>query len=102
MTAKEIKEANDLAGAISMNYELISQTDAIHTPRNIRSVVGNFEKTNKIMAPLMRLCVVALGATTLSRLSRKCARRRKSHPGAVKEGRSAFVCSLPQSASRES
>lgn len=62
MTADEIKEANDLAGAMSMKYKSISQTDATHTARNIRSVVGNFEEATKILDPLMRLRVVALGA----------------------------------------
>ncbi|MBR0969613.1 hypothetical protein [Bradyrhizobium japonicum] len=62
MTAEEIKEANDLAGAMSMKYKSISQTDAMHTARNIRSVVGNFEEATKILDPLMRLRVVALGA----------------------------------------
>lgn len=62
MTADEIKEANDLAGAMSMKYKSISQTDAMHTARNIRSVVGNFEEATKILDPLMRLRVVALGA----------------------------------------
>ncbi len=62
MTAEEIKEANDLAGAMSMKYKSISQTDAMHAARNIRSVVGNFEEATKILDPLMRLRVVALGA----------------------------------------
>ncbi|MGN1285151.1 MAG: hypothetical protein ACI4XG_00955 [Bradyrhizobium sp.] len=62
MTAEEIKEANDLAGAMSMKYKSISQTEAMHTARNIRSVVGNFEEATKILDPLMRLRVVALGA----------------------------------------
>jgi hypothetical protein len=34
----------------------------MHTARNIRSVVGNFEEATKILDPLMRLRVVALGA----------------------------------------
>jgi hypothetical protein len=62
MTPDEIKEANDLAGAMSLKYKSISQTDAMHTARNIRSVVGNFEEATKILDPLMRLRVVALGA----------------------------------------
>jgi hypothetical protein len=62
MTEQEIKEANDLAGSISKKYPSISQTDAMHAARNIRSVTGHFEEATKILDPLMRLRVVAMGA----------------------------------------
>ncbi|MDX3970659.1 MAG: hypothetical protein QHD01_29265 [Bradyrhizobium sp.] len=62
MTVNEIKEANDLAASISKKYPSVSQTEAMHAARNIRSVVGHFEEATKILDPLMKLRVVALGA----------------------------------------
>ncbi len=62
MTVAEIKEAGELAGSISKKYPSMSQTEAMHTARNIRSVVGHFEEATKIIDPLMKLRVVALGA----------------------------------------
>ncbi len=61
-TVAEIKEAGELAGSISKKYPSMSQTEAMHTARNIRSVVGHFEEATKIIDPLMKLRVVALGA----------------------------------------
>lgn len=62
MTADEIKEADILAGQMSTKYKSLSQTEIMHTARNIRSVVGHFEEATKILDPLMKLRVVALGA----------------------------------------
>jgi hypothetical protein len=62
MTADEIKEADALAGQMSAKYKSLSQTEIMHTARNIRSVVGHFEEATKILDPLMKLRVVALGA----------------------------------------
>jgi len=62
MTPAEIKEANELAGSISRKYPSMSQTEVMHTARNVRSVVGHFEEATKILDPLMKLRVVALGA----------------------------------------
>lgn len=62
MTLDEINQANEVAAAMSKKYPSVSQTEAMHTVRNIRSVVGHFEEATKIIDPLMRLRVVALGA----------------------------------------
>lgn len=62
MTPQEIKEADDLASQMSAKYKSMSQTEIMHTTRNIRSVVGHFEEATKILDPLMKLRVVALGA----------------------------------------
>lgn len=62
MSEREIKEAGELAAATSAKYKSISQTEIMHTARNIRSVVGTFEEATKIIDPLMKLRVVALGA----------------------------------------
>jgi hypothetical protein len=62
MTLEEIKHANELAASISKKYPSVSNTDAMHAVRNIRSVTGHFEEATKILDPLMRLRVVALGA----------------------------------------
>lgn len=62
MSDREIKEASDLAADVSKKYKSISETEIMHSARNIRSVVGSFEEATKIIDPLMRLRVVALGA----------------------------------------
>jgi hypothetical protein len=62
MTVDEIKHANELAASISKKYPSVSNTEAMHAVRNIRSVTGHFEEATKILDPLMRLRVVALGA----------------------------------------
>lgn len=62
MTLEEIKHANELAASISRKYPSVSNTEAMHAVRNIRSVTGHFEEATKILDPLMRLRVVALGA----------------------------------------
>jgi hypothetical protein len=62
MTEQEIKEAGDLAASVSAKYRSVSQTEIMHTARNIRSVVGTFEEASKIIDPLMQLRVVAAGA----------------------------------------
>lgn len=62
MSEHEIKEAGDLASEISKKYPSISQTELMHTARNIRSVVGSFEEATHILDPLAKLRVVALGA----------------------------------------
>lgn len=59
---EEIKHANELAASISKKYPSVSNTEAMHAVRNIRSVTGHFEEATKILDPLMRLRVVALGA----------------------------------------
>ncbi|WP_316171271.1 hypothetical protein [Bradyrhizobium sp. SZCCHNRI1058] len=62
MSAQEIAEADDIAGRLSARYKSVSQTEIMHTARNIRSVVGSFEEATHILDPLMKLRVVALGA----------------------------------------
>jgi hypothetical protein len=62
MSPQEVKEAGDLAAEVSHKYKSISETEIMHSARNIRSVVGSFEEATKIIDPLMRLRVVALGA----------------------------------------
>lgn len=62
MSNSEIKEAGELAGKMSAKYKSLSQTEIMHTARNIRSVVGNFEEATHILDPLMKLRVVAEGA----------------------------------------
>jgi hypothetical protein len=62
MTADEIKEAGELAGNISKKYPSLSQTEIMHTARNVRSMVGTFEEATHILEPLAQLRVVALGA----------------------------------------
>ena len=62
MSDAEIKEAGDLAGSMSAKYKSLSQTEIMHTARNVRAVVGNFEEATKILDPLMKLRVVAEGA----------------------------------------
>jgi hypothetical protein len=62
MSADEVKEAGALAAEVSHKYKSVSETEIMHSARNIRSVVGSFEEATKIIDPLMRLRVVALGA----------------------------------------
>lgn len=62
MSADEIKEAGELAGNISKKYPSLSQTEIMHTARNVRSMVGTFEEASKVLEPLAQLRVVALGA----------------------------------------
>lgn len=62
MTQDEIEEADKLAGDLSKKYKSISQTEIMHTARNVRAVVGTFEEATKILDPLMQLRTVAMGA----------------------------------------
>jgi DNA-binding CsgD family transcriptional regulator len=62
MTPAEIKEAADLSSQMSAKYKSLSQTEIMHTARNVRAVVGTFEEATKIIDPLMQLRVVAQGA----------------------------------------
>lgn len=62
MSDAEIKEAGELAGAISRKYPSLSQTEIMHTARNVRSMVGTFEEAAHVLEPLAKLRVVALGA----------------------------------------
>jgi hypothetical protein len=62
MSDAEIKEAGELAGAISRKYPSLSQTEIMHTARNVRSMVGTFEEASHVLEPLAKLRVVALGA----------------------------------------
>lgn len=62
MTADEIEEAGKLAGEISRKFPSLSQTEMMHTARNVRSMVGTFEEATHVLEPLARLRVVALGA----------------------------------------
>lgn len=62
MTAQEIKEAGELAGNISKKFPSLSQTEIMHTARNVRSMVGTFEEATHVLEPLAQLRVVALGA----------------------------------------
>jgi hypothetical protein len=62
MSDSEIKEASDLSAKMSAKYKSLSQTEIMHTARNVRAVVGTFEDATKILDPLMQLRVVAEGA----------------------------------------
>jgi hypothetical protein len=62
MSDDEIKEAGALAADMSSKYKSLSQTEIMHTARNVRAVVGTFEEAQKIIDPLMQLRVTALGA----------------------------------------
>jgi hypothetical protein len=62
MSAAEIKEAGELSAQMSAKYKSLSQTEIMHTARNVRAVVGTFEEATKILDPLMQLRVVAQGA----------------------------------------
>jgi len=62
MTQDEIEDADKLASGLSQKYKAISQTEIMHTARNVRAVVGTFEEATKIIDPLMQLRTVAMGA----------------------------------------
>lgn len=62
MTAKDIAEAGEAAGAISKKYPSLSQTEIMHTARNVRSMVGDMHEALQVLEPLAKLRVVALGA----------------------------------------
>lgn len=62
MSDKEIAEAGEVAAHLSAKYKSLTQTQIMHTARNIRSVVGSFEEATHIIDPLMKLRVVAEGA----------------------------------------
>jgi hypothetical protein len=62
MSEQEIEDAKRLAGDISKKFPSISQTEMMHTARNVRSMVGTFEEATHVLEPLARLRVVALGA----------------------------------------
>lgn len=62
MSAQEIEDAGKLAGNISKKFPSLSQTEMMHTARNVRSMVGTFEEATHVLEPLARLRVVALGA----------------------------------------
>lgn len=62
MTEAQIKESGELASEMSAKYKSLSETEILHTARNVRSVVGSFEEATHVLEPLMKLRVVAQGA----------------------------------------
>lgn len=62
MKDSEIKDAEDLSGALSMKYPALAKTDIMHAARNARSIVGSFEEAAEILEPMMKLKVIAFGA----------------------------------------
>lgn len=90
MTEKEIKEAGELAGSISKRYPSLSQTELMHTARNVRSMVGTFEEASHVLEPLAQLRVVALGAHPEGR--RAWRGFRQAREGHGDQGRHARPC----------
>jgi hypothetical protein len=62
MSADEIAEAERLSGQLSERYQALSQTTIMHSLRNMRAIVGTYEEAAKILDPVLKLRVAAMGA----------------------------------------
>ena len=62
MTPAEMKEAEDAAARMTGKFKPVSQTTILHLLRNARSIVGTYEEAEKIIEPLLKTYVVAMGA----------------------------------------
>jgi len=62
MRPEEIGEAEKAAADISAKVPALSQTTVLHMLRNARSIVGSFEEAKKVIEPLAKMRVVAMGA----------------------------------------
>lgn len=62
MSAPEIAEAEQISGELSQRYKALSQTTIMHALRNMRAIVGTYEEAGKILEPILKLRVAAMGA----------------------------------------
>ena len=62
MTPGEIGEAETAAASVSARLPALSQTTLLHMLRNARSIVGSFEEAQKVVEPMAKMRVVAMGA----------------------------------------
>jgi hypothetical protein len=62
MTPGEIKEAEAASAELTGKFKPVSQTTILHLLRNARSIVGSYEEAGKIIEPLLKTYVVAMGA----------------------------------------
>jgi len=62
MSAAEIDEAEQVSGDLSQRYKALSQTTIMHALRNMRAIVGTYEEAGKILEPILKLRVAAMGA----------------------------------------
>lgn len=60
MTPEEQAEADKLAVELSQRYRAFSAADAMHTLRNLRSIVGTYKEAVEIIDPIMKLKMVTL------------------------------------------
>ena len=62
MTPAEIKDAEDVSAKLSAIYKPLSQTTLLHMLRNVRSIVGSYEEGAKLIEPVAKLRIIAMGA----------------------------------------
>ena len=62
MTPGERGEAEDVAARLSSKIMPLSQTTLLHMLRNARSIVGSYEEAAKVVEPMAKLRVIAMGA----------------------------------------
>lgn len=62
MPASEIADAERVAAELSERYKALSQTTIMHSLRNMRAIVGTYEEAAKILDPILKLRIAAMGA----------------------------------------
>ncbi len=62
MSEAEIAEAESVSSELSQRYKALSQTTIMHALRNMRAIVGSYEEAGKILEPILKLRIVAMGA----------------------------------------
>ncbi len=62
MTPGERDEAQEVAAKLSSQITPLSQTTLLHMLRNARSIIGSYEEAAKVVEPMAKLRVIAMGA----------------------------------------
>jgi hypothetical protein len=62
MSESEIAAAERVSGELSQRYKALSQTTIMHALRNMRAIVGTYEEAGKILEPVLKLRIAAMGA----------------------------------------
>ncbi len=62
MSEAEIADAERVSQDLSERYKALSTTTIMHALRNMRAIVGTYEEAGKILDPILKLRIAAMGA----------------------------------------
>ena len=62
MSQSEIADAERVSQQLSERYRALSTTTIMHALRNMRAIVGTYEEAGKILDPILKLRIAAMGA----------------------------------------